>query len=173
MRVFARGLPFIIKKFHFVLCMKWRSGAVTFRVSPAPTCQHLMALNRIHTHLGRLLAVWITATGLVAAEHHGTVKSGGLSVPGATVTASKGDKKLFTTTDENGRYSFADLADGAWTIEGEMLGFGKLSNGDVAPLAARAGKGNVNFLSRSATRGPAAAPAAPATPAPAATATAT
>src|ERR1035438_1594161 len=45
-----------------------------------------MALNRIHTHLGRLLAVWITATGLMAAEHHGTVKSGGLSVPGATVT---------------------------------------------------------------------------------------
>ncbi len=71
-----------------------------------------MALNRIHTNLGRLLAVWIAVAGLMAAEHHGTVKSGGLPVPGASITATKGDKKLYTTTDENGRYTFADLADG-------------------------------------------------------------
>ena len=87
-----------------------------------------MALNRIHPHLGRLLAIWIAAAGLYAAEHHGIVKTGGLPVPGAAVTAIKGDKKVFTTTDENGRYAFNDLADGAWTIEVEMLGFAKLSN---------------------------------------------
>ena len=87
-----------------------------------------MELHKIHTYLGRLLAAWIAVAGLSAAEHHGTVKSGGLPVPGASVTAIKGDKKLYTTTDENGRYSFADLADGAWTIEVEMLGFAKVSN---------------------------------------------
>ena len=87
-----------------------------------------MELHKLHTYFGRLLAAWIAVAGLSAAEHHGTVKSGGLPVPGASVTAIKGDKKLYTTTDENGRYSFADLADGAWTIEVEMLGFAKVSN---------------------------------------------
>ena len=103
-------------------------AAVTFPAPTAPTCCHLMELHRIHTYFGRLLAAWIAVAGLLAAEHHGTVKSGGLPVPGASVTAIKGDKKLYTTTDENGRYSFADLADGSWTIEVEMLGFAKVSN---------------------------------------------
>src|ERR1035438_10443001 len=120
-----------------------------------------MALNRIHTHLGRLLAVWITATGLMAAEHHGTVKAGGLPVPGANVTATKGDKKLATTTDENGRYAFTDLADGAWTIEVEMLGFAKLSNEVGVAFDAPAPEWNLKFLSMSAIAAAAAAPATP------------
>src|ERR1035441_4479043 len=132
-----------------------------------------MALNRIHTHLGRLLAVWISAAGLMAAEHHGMVKSGGLPVPGATVTATKGDKKVFTTTDENGRYSFADLADGAWTIDIEMLGFGKLSNDVGVAFDAPAAEWNLKFLSMSAIAAAAAAAATPAAPAPAPVATAT
>ena len=118
----APHFPFIIKKFQFILCAKWRTGGVTFRAGTAPTSKHLMALNRIHTHLGRLLAVWIAVAGLMAAEHHGTVKFGGLPVPGATVTATKGDKKLVTTTDENGRYAFADLSDGAVDDRGRDAG---------------------------------------------------
>ncbi len=129
-----------------------------------------MALNRIQTHLGRLLAVWITATGLMAAEHHGTVKFGGLPVPGATVTATKGDKKLLTTTDENGRYSFADLADGSWTIEVEMLGFAKLSNEVGIAFDAPAAEWNLKFLSLSAITTAATAPAPAPVPATAATA---
>jgi hypothetical protein len=123
-----------------------------------------MSLNRIHTHLGRFLAVCITVAGLMAAEHHGTVKFGGLPVPGASVTAIKGDKKLFTTTDENGRYSFNDLADGAWTIEVEMLGFAKLSNEVGVAFDAPAAEWNFKFLPMSAIMAP---PAAPATAAPA------
>ena len=60
---------------------------------------------------------------LPASEHHGLVKFGGLPVPGATVTASQGDKKLSTVTDPAGAYAFADLADGTWTITVEMPGF--------------------------------------------------
>jgi len=86
-----------------------------------------MAVNRIYTTLGRLLAACIAVTGLVASEQHGVVKSGGLPIPGATVTAIQGDKKIVTTTDEQGTYSFPDLADGVWTIQVEMLGFDKLS----------------------------------------------
>lgn len=63
----------------------------------------------------------------MAAEYHGVVKSGGLPIPGATVSASHGDKKSITTTDEQGGYSFPDLEPGAWTITVEMLGFARLS----------------------------------------------
>src|ERR1035437_4564809 len=116
-----------------------------------------MALNRIHNYLGRFLAVWITVAGLMAAEHHGTVKCGALPIPGASVTAIKGDKKLFTTTDVNGRYSFADLSDGAWTIEVEMLGFAKLSNEVGVAFDAPAAEWNLKFLSMSAITAAAAA----------------
>ena len=74
-----------------------------------------MALQRFHTFAGRVLLTWFTIAGLMASEHHGTVKSAGLPVPGATVTATQGDKKFVTTTDENGRYSFPDLTDGLWS----------------------------------------------------------
>lgn len=59
----------------------------------------------------------------MAPERHGTVKFGGLPVPGATVIASQGDKKMTTITDQQGVYSFADLPDGAWNIDVEMLCF--------------------------------------------------
>src|SRR4051812_41025381 len=86
-----------------------------------------MALNRFFLNLGRLLAATLAVTGLFAAEHHGVVKSGGLPIPGATVTAIQADKKMVTTTDEQGAYGFPNLPDGIWTIEVDMLGFAKLT----------------------------------------------
>src|SRR5579859_7161712 len=67
------------------------------------------------------------AVGLSAAEHHGVVTSGGLPVPGATVTATQNEKKLITTTDDQGAYQFKDLPDGVWSIQVEMFGFGTQS----------------------------------------------
>jgi len=67
---------------------------------------------------------------LVASEQHGQVTFSGLPVPGATVTATQGDKKITAVTDPQGAYSFPDLADGAWTMQVEMLGFSTLQ-GDV------------------------------------------
>ena len=69
-----------------------------------------MPRNRVNMKIGRLVAVCLAVTGLLASEHHGVVKSGGLPIPGATVTAIQGDKKLVTTTDEQGAYSFPDLS---------------------------------------------------------------
>jgi len=63
----------------------------------------------------------------MASEYHGTVKAGGLALPGATVTASQGDKQIVTTSDQQGMFSFSELADGTWTIEVEMLGFEKMA----------------------------------------------
>jgi hypothetical protein len=94
-----------------------------------------MAANRLYTYLGRLLlAACITVTGLSASEHHGIVKSGGLPVPGATITAVQGDTKVVTTSDDTGFYSFPELADGVWTISVESLGFGKATK-DVGVAA--------------------------------------
>ena len=85
----------------------------------------LMTSKRTRYLLHFLLAC-MAVFGLAAAEHHGQVKFGGLPVPGATVTATQGDKKQVAVTDSQGLYSFPDLADGVWNIEVEMLCFESL-----------------------------------------------
>jgi hypothetical protein len=122
-------------------------------------------MNRVYISLLRLLAAWIAVAGLMAAEHHGTVKFGGLPVPGASITATRADKKLVTTTDENGRYAFSDLEDGVWRIEIEMVGFARLSTEVGIAFDAPAAEWTLKFLSlKEITAPPAPAPAAPATP---------
>ncbi len=71
------------------------------------------------------MALLFALSELAALPHSGVVRSGGIPVPGATITAIQGDKKIVTTTDDQGRYSFSNLAEGIWTIEVEMLGFSK------------------------------------------------
>ncbi len=81
--------------------------------------------------------LWIfiaMAFPLAAAEHHGTVKFGGLPVPGATVTAAAGEKSLTAVTDSQGVYSFADLADGVWSMQVAMPCFATLKR-DVTVAA--------------------------------------
>ncbi|HEY6392832.1 MAG TPA: TonB-dependent receptor [Bryobacteraceae bacterium] len=70
-----------------------------------------------------LVLVSIVFFPLFGAEQHGLVKFGGLPLPGATVTASQGEKKLAAITDQQGLYSFAELPDGVWTIQIDMLCF--------------------------------------------------
>lgn len=53
----------------------------------------------------------------------GSVRSGSQPIPGATVVAAQGDRKVVTTTDEAGRYAFPALGDGVWTVEVQMFGF--------------------------------------------------
>ena len=62
-----------------------------------------------------------------AADHYGQVTFGGLPVPGATVTATQGDKQFVALTDTQGIFTIADLADGECTIRIEMLGFSAIS----------------------------------------------
>jgi hypothetical protein len=86
-----------------------------------------MAKKRIGNLLGCLIAAWIAVSALMASEYHGTVKAVGLAFPGATVTATQGDKKIVTSTDQQGAFYFAELADGTWTIEVEVVGFEKIA----------------------------------------------
>ena len=58
-----------------------------------------------------------------ASEYHGEITFAGYPVPGATVTATQGTKKIATVSDQGGLYDFPDLADGQWKIEIEMQCF--------------------------------------------------
>ena len=74
--------------------------------------------RRFHIILLLCLLAWMGAARTAAgAEYRGQVTFGGLPLPGATVTATQGEKKITVTSDEAGRYRFDDLPDGPWTIE--------------------------------------------------------
>jgi large subunit ribosomal protein L7/L12 len=88
-------------------------------------------VNYIRYALLATLAVCV----MVAAEHHGVVKFGVVPVPGATVTATQGDKKLVAITDQDGIYSFPELADGVWSIQVDMLCFAPVKR-DIGVSAA-------------------------------------
>ncbi len=67
-----------------------------------------------------LVALASAVVPLLGSEHHGIVTFGGLPLPGAVVTAKQGDKTVTAIADADGRYSFAELPDGTWTIKVEM-----------------------------------------------------
>jgi trimeric autotransporter adhesin len=84
--------------------------------------------------------------GAVAAEYYGQVTFGGFAVPGATITASQGAKKITVTSDEGGRYRFDDLPDGPWKIEISLQCFATI-HGDVTVAANTApGKWELTLL---------------------------
>jgi hypothetical protein len=65
----------------------------------------------------------ILAADLAASEHAGIVMFGAVPVPGATITATRGDLRVSTVSDVDGSYRFDDLEDGDWTVVIEMIGF--------------------------------------------------
>ena len=125
-----------------------------------------MAANRIFNIFGRVFAVWMAVTALMAAEHRGFVLSSGTPVPGVTVTATLADKKITTTTDENGMYLFPNLEDGVWTLHIEMLGFGPLTKEVGVEPGAPSPQWELKLLSADELKAAMAAAAAP-PPAPA------
>jgi trimeric autotransporter adhesin len=81
--------------------------------------------------LGVLALLSIVPLG--ATELHGVVRFGGLPLPGATVTAIEGDKKIVTSSDAQGAYTL-DLADGNWSVTVAMQLFAPLTR-EVAVAA--------------------------------------
>src|SRR5260221_3365416 len=69
------------------------------------------------------LLIVLLLSPLFAAQQSGSVRSGKLTIPGSTITATQGEKKVVTTTDDGGQYVFANLPAGAWTFQVEMFGF--------------------------------------------------
>jgi hypothetical protein len=70
-----------------------------------------------------ILASLCASMPAAASAYRGQVTFGGLPVPGATITATQGGKKLTTTSDPGGLYTFDDLPDGPWKIHVEMQCF--------------------------------------------------
>src|SRR5688572_15287131 len=73
---------------------------------------------------------------LAAADYFGQVTFNGLPVPGATVTATQGEMKASATTNADGIYQLADLADGLWTLTIELFGFARITREITVPTKA-------------------------------------
>ncbi len=75
--------------------------------------------------MGIAVVILLLAASIAQAETRlaGVVRSGGLAIPGATVTATRDGQHLSTTTDENGRYELPGLAAGKWKLQVEMVAF--------------------------------------------------
>ena len=95
-----------------------------------------MSLRRLLNGFLLWGAMACVAVSAWASEYHGQVTFGGLPVPGSTVTvtATQGDKKVVAISDDQGVFSFADLADGTWTLTIQMTGFAPLKQ-DIAVAA--------------------------------------
>ncbi len=109
-----------------------------------------MSAKPTRTLIARMAALWLAGATLMAAEYRGTVQAGGLPLPGATVTATKGEAKVAATTGDGGAFRFADLADGVWTFEIRMLGFETLTQEVGVAPDAPAPRWEMKFLSESA-----------------------
>ena len=82
-----------------------------------------------------------------ASEYHGRVTFGGLPVPGATITATRDSQKLVAVSDQQGNYFFAELPDGTWKIEVEMLCFSTIEQTVTIAANAPAGAWELKLLS--------------------------
>ena len=96
----------------------------------------------------------MAASGL-AAEHTGVVRLHGKGVPGVSVVAISGDRKLATSTDEDGVYR-VDLPAGEWQISTELFSFEKQSKPLTQSAAASSLQWELKFLP--APQSPAGAP---------------
>ncbi|RXH58890.1 TonB-dependent receptor [Granulicella sibirica] len=105
-----------------------------------------MAKRRTHLALRLILALAAIAPPAVASEYHGQILFGGLALPGATITATQGTKKLSTVSDSAGNYTFADLPDGPWKIDVEMQLFTPLHADITIAPATSPGKYDLTLL---------------------------
>src|SRR5688572_29279977 len=74
-----------------------------------------------------VILVLLTAWPAFASDYFGQVTFNGLPVPGVTVTATQGPSKTAATTNQDGIYHLADIADGLWTLTIEMFGFATIT----------------------------------------------
>ena len=108
----------------------------------------------------------LVASVLAAAEHHGQVTFNGLPVPGATITATRDSKKSVAISDQQGFYSFADLADGSWSIEVDMFGFATMRQDITVEPNAPAARWELKLLSLDQMKAPVAPVSVPASSVP-------
>jgi hypothetical protein len=81
------------------------------------------ALRQLYRTVAALAIASMWATTVAASEHAGQITVGGVAIPGALVTATRGEQRFTAVSDLQGVYRFTGLAEGTWTLRIEMLGF--------------------------------------------------
>src|SRR5688572_1426259 len=111
------------------------------------------------------------ADAQTAPEVAGVVTFNGAPVPGVTVTATRADARVATTTDAQGTYRLRGLEAGTWTVASALAGFAPASIDVVVPPTGPVPALTLTLLPfdqvatvRSAPAAPAAAPASAASP---------
>src|SRR5438105_13058752 len=84
-------------------------------------------LHRRTIGVSLLALVLVVRPVLAVGEHQGRVTFNRLPVPGATITATRGEKTIAATSNEDGAYRLSGLDEGEWTVSVEMLGFAPVS----------------------------------------------
>lgn len=74
-----------------------------------------------------------TPVALPPNAHLGYVRFQDQPIPGATVTAVQGDKKLATSTDGDGVYRFFEMTPGTWKVTVSMVGFADVTHDITIP----------------------------------------
>ncbi len=87
----------------------------------------------MNTLAAAIFASFILATS--SSDLSGRVVFNDLALPGATVTATKGDRSVSTISDDDGAFHFASIDDGDWTIKIEMRGFVTATRIVTVPVA--------------------------------------
>jgi hypothetical protein len=94
------------------------------------TKESTIDMNRVRCLLAILLAGALalgTPQVLAAAELSGQVVFTNLAIPGVTVTATRGEELVTTSTDPMGVFQFPSLDEGTWTVEVRMVGFAPIT----------------------------------------------
>lgn len=102
-------------------------------------------------------------------DYHGQVTFGGVPLPGAIVTAIQGTEHFTTTCDQQGFYSFPQLANGKWTLQVQMTGFVTVKQDVLMGPKTLAGKWDLKLVPLEKMRAAIRASAAAAPPASSAT----
>jgi hypothetical protein len=106
---------------------------VSSRTTPSTRHRAGPKSTTIGPALAVVLAAWLGVARVVAADLSGRVTFGDQAVPGAAVTASKGDTHVSTVSDEHGGFTLIDLGPGTWTVTITMPAFDTLSRDVIVP----------------------------------------
>jgi hypothetical protein len=108
-------------------------------------------LVRFPRKLGRMalstLSLLLSHGTAMASELRGQVVFGEQPVPGATVRITQGTRKFSAVTDQQGFYTVSELADGAGSIEIEMLCFVPIKDSVTVGPTAELAKWELKLLS--------------------------
>ena len=75
------------------------------------------------TGISLCVCLLLCGVSQAAGPVRGVVRGASTALPGAIVTATKGETKIATTTDDTGSYQFDALDAGEWAIQVRMFGF--------------------------------------------------